>query len=105
MRCACPGARIDLSLTEAKPSELGAHGVSVLEPRFAANPGEPFGPLARLPPVVSAPGYWWRCVARASKPVAKPSLRRELTQGSAVPRRRPSPRACGARPILDRSFA
>jgi DNA repair protein RecN (Recombination protein N) len=42
------GARIELSLAEAKPSELGAHGVSVLEPRFAANPGEPFGPLAEV---------------------------------------------------------
>src|SRR6185369_3135485 len=42
------GARIELSLTEAKPSELGTHGVSVLEPRFAANPGEPFGPLAEV---------------------------------------------------------
>lgn len=42
------GARIELALTEAKPSELGPHGVSVLEPRFAANPGEPFGPLAEV---------------------------------------------------------
>ncbi len=42
------GARIELALTEAKPGELGAFGVSVLEPRFAANPGEPFGPLAEV---------------------------------------------------------
>ena len=42
------GARIELALTEAKPSELGALGVSLLEPRFAANPGEPFGPLAEV---------------------------------------------------------
>src|SRR6478609_11374059 len=42
------GARIKLALTEAKPSELGPHGISLLEPRFAANPGEPFGPLAEV---------------------------------------------------------
>ena len=42
------GARIELVLTEAKPSELGALGVTLLEARFAANPGEPFGPLAEV---------------------------------------------------------
>jgi len=42
------GARIKLALTEAKPSELGPHGISLLDPRFAANPGEPFGPLAEV---------------------------------------------------------
>jgi DNA repair protein RecN (Recombination protein N) len=42
------GARIELALTEVKPSELGPLGISVLEPRFAANPGEPFGPLAEV---------------------------------------------------------
>jgi len=42
------GARIELALTETKPSELGAMGISLLEPRFAANPGEPFGPLAEV---------------------------------------------------------
>lgn len=42
------GARIELALTEAKPSELGPLGISALEPRFAANPGEPFGPLAEV---------------------------------------------------------
>ncbi len=42
------GARIDLALSEAKPEELGAPGITVLEPRFAANPGEPFGPLAEV---------------------------------------------------------
>jgi DNA repair protein RecN (Recombination protein N) len=42
------GARIELALTEAKPSELGPLGITVLEPRFAANPGEPFGPLAEV---------------------------------------------------------
>jgi len=42
------GARIELALAEAKPSDLGPHGISVLDPRFAANPGEPFGPLAEV---------------------------------------------------------
>ncbi len=42
------GARIELGLTEAKPSELGALGISALDARFAANPGEPFGPLAEV---------------------------------------------------------
>jgi len=42
------GARIELALTEAKPNELGPFGISLLEPRFAANPGEPFGPLAEV---------------------------------------------------------
>ncbi len=42
------GARIELGLTEAKPSELSALGITVLEARFAANPGEPFGPLAEV---------------------------------------------------------
>lgn len=42
------GARIELGLSEAKPSELGALGVTTLEARFAANPGEPFGPLAEV---------------------------------------------------------
>ncbi|MEO8905932.1 MAG: AAA family ATPase [Polyangiaceae bacterium] len=42
------GARIELGLTEAKPSELGALGVTSLDARFAANPGEPFGPLAEV---------------------------------------------------------
>ncbi len=40
------GARIELVLREVKASELGALGVTALEARFAANPGEPFGPLA-----------------------------------------------------------
>jgi DNA repair protein RecN (Recombination protein N) len=42
------GARIDLGLSEAKASELGALGVTLLDARFAANPGEPFGPLAEV---------------------------------------------------------
>ncbi|MEO7032564.1 MAG: AAA family ATPase [Polyangiaceae bacterium] len=42
------GARIELGLTEAKPNELGALGVTSLDARFAANPGEPFGPLAEV---------------------------------------------------------
>ncbi len=42
------GARIELGLSEAKPSELSALGVTLLEARFAANPGEPFGPLAEV---------------------------------------------------------
>ena len=42
------GARIELALNEAKPSELSALGVTLLEARFAANPGEPFGPLAEV---------------------------------------------------------
>lgn len=42
------GARIELNLSEAKPQELGAQGVTQLEARFAANPGEPFGPLAEV---------------------------------------------------------
>jgi DNA repair protein RecN (Recombination protein N) len=42
------GARIELGLSEAKPSELGALGLTILEARFAANPGEPFGPLAEV---------------------------------------------------------
>jgi DNA repair protein RecN (Recombination protein N) len=42
------GARIELALSEAKPEELTALGVTQLEARFAANPGEPFGPLAEV---------------------------------------------------------
>jgi DNA repair protein RecN (Recombination protein N) len=42
------GARIELGLAEAKPSELGALGITLLDARFAANPGEPFGPLAEV---------------------------------------------------------
>ncbi|MEP7050628.1 MAG: AAA family ATPase [Pseudomonadota bacterium] len=42
------GARIELGLTEAKPGELGALGITSLDARFAANPGEPFGPLAEV---------------------------------------------------------
>jgi DNA repair protein RecN (Recombination protein N) len=42
------GARIELGLSEAKASELGALGVTLLDARFAANPGEPFGPLAEV---------------------------------------------------------
>jgi DNA repair protein RecN (Recombination protein N) len=42
------GARIELGLSEAKPSELSALGITLLEARFAANPGEPFGPLAEV---------------------------------------------------------
>ena len=42
------GARIELGLSEAKPSELGALGITLLDARFAANPGEPFGPLAEV---------------------------------------------------------
>ncbi len=42
------GARIELGLTEAKPNELGALGITALDARFAANPGEPFGPLAEV---------------------------------------------------------
>ncbi len=40
------GARIELTLREAKAAELGVLGITALEARFAANPGEPFGPLA-----------------------------------------------------------
>jgi DNA repair protein RecN (Recombination protein N) len=42
------GARIELLLSEGKVSELNALGVTQLEARFAANPGEPFGPLAEV---------------------------------------------------------
>ena len=42
------GARIELGLSESKPSELGAMGITLLDARFAANPGEPFGPLAEV---------------------------------------------------------
>ena len=42
------GARIELGLAEAKPSELNALGITSLDARFAANPGEPFGPLAEV---------------------------------------------------------
>jgi DNA repair protein RecN (Recombination protein N) len=42
------GARIELGLSEAKPNELSALGITLLEARFAANPGEPFGPLAEV---------------------------------------------------------
>jgi len=42
------GARIELGLSEGKPNELGALGLTLLEARFAANPGEPFGPLAEV---------------------------------------------------------
>jgi DNA repair protein RecN (Recombination protein N) len=42
------GARIELGLSEAKPGELGALGITSLDARFAANPGEPFGPLAEV---------------------------------------------------------
>jgi DNA repair protein RecN (Recombination protein N) len=42
------GARIELALTEVQATELGPFGISVLEPRFAANPGEPFGSLAEV---------------------------------------------------------
>jgi DNA repair protein RecN (Recombination protein N) len=42
------GARIELGLAQAKANELGPLGVSLLEPRFAANPGEPFGPLSEV---------------------------------------------------------
>jgi DNA repair protein RecN (Recombination protein N) len=42
------GARIELALSEAKPSDLSALGITLLDARFAANPGEPFGPLAEV---------------------------------------------------------
>ena len=42
------GARIELGLTESKPNELNALGVTLLEARFAANLGEPFGALAEV---------------------------------------------------------
>ncbi len=42
------GARIELGLSETKPSELGALGITLLDARFAANPGEPFGALAEV---------------------------------------------------------
>ncbi|HEX3777635.1 MAG TPA: AAA family ATPase [Polyangiaceae bacterium] len=42
------GARVELGLGQAKPSELGPLGLTQLEARFAANPGEPFGPLAEV---------------------------------------------------------
>jgi len=42
------GARIELGLSEAKPNELSALGITLLDARFAANPGEPFGPLAEV---------------------------------------------------------
>lgn len=42
------GARIELGLSAAKPNELGPLGVTLLDARFAANPGEPFGPLAEV---------------------------------------------------------
>jgi DNA repair protein RecN (Recombination protein N) len=42
------GARIELGLTEAKSGELSALGTTQMDARFAANPGEPFGPLAEV---------------------------------------------------------
>jgi len=42
------GARVELSLAESAPTALGPLGVTLLEARFAANPGEPFGPLAEV---------------------------------------------------------
>jgi DNA repair protein RecN (Recombination protein N) len=42
------GARIELVLSEVKPSEIGALGLSSIEARFAANPGEPFGLLSEV---------------------------------------------------------